>query len=383
MSETIFRNARLVLADAVIHGDMAVCDGIITAIDTAGSTATPLGASEDMGGDWLIPGLVELHTDHLESHYAPRPGVRWNPLAAVQAHDAQIAASGITTVFDALRVGMDDDARITAADMRLLADAIGQGQDRDRLRAEHFIHLRCEVSSKDVVEGLQLFKDDPRFRLASLMDHTPGQRQFTSLDAYRTYFQGKTGMSDAEFEDFVARQQAKAGKYSDANRANISAYCHEQGIVLASHDDATVAHVDEAIEQGIRVAEFPTTLEAARASHEAGMKVLMGAPNVVLGGSHSGNVAARELAEAGLLDVLSSDYVPSSLLHAAFILAETIDGVSLNHAINMVTKIPAEAVDMNDRGAIEVGRRADLVRVRTEADVPIVRAVWREGVRVS
>lgn len=379
MTETIFKNARLVLPDTVVRGDLVVRDGVIAAMDTAGSGTH----GEDCEGDWLVPGLVELHTDHLESHFVPRPRVRWNPLAAVQAHDAQIAASGITTVFDALRVGMDEDARITAADMRLLADAIEEGQQRDRLRADHFIHLRCEVSAADVIEGVRLFEDDPRFRLASLMDHTPGQRQFVSMEAYKIYYQGKTGMSDADFEEFTAKRQALAGKYSVANRAEVASLCHGRGIVLASHDDATIAHVDEAIDQGIRVAEFPTTLEAAKASHAAGMMVLMGAPNVVRGGSHSGNVSARELAENGLLDVLSSDYVPFSLLQAAFMLAETVEGFSVNQAINMVTKVPAEAVGLNDRGAIEVGRRADLVRVRTEADVPIVRSVWREGRRVS
>ncbi|AXS39154.1 alpha-D-ribose 1-methylphosphonate 5-triphosphate diphosphatase [Breoghania sp. L-A4] len=378
MSETIFRNARLVLADTVIHGDLCVRDGVIAAIDTASP-----GAGEDMQGDWLVPGLIELHTDHLECHYAPRPGVRWNPLAAVQAHDAQIAASGITTVFDALRVGMDEDSRVTSADMRLLADAIEFAQTSDRLRADHFIHLRCEVSSPDALEGFHLFDDDERVRLASLMDHTPGQRQFVSLDAYKIYYQGKTGMSDAEFEAFSAMRMAQAGKYSDANRAAISSQCHERGIVLASHDDATQAHVDEAVGQGIAVAEFPTTLDAARASHKAGMKVLMGAPNVVRGGSHSGNVAARKLAEAGLLDVLSSDYVPFSLLQSAFMLAETVEGISVNAAINMVTKTPAEAVGLEDRGMIAVGRRADLVRVRTDGDVPLIRSVWREGRRVS
>lgn len=384
MTEMIFRNARLVLADSVIHGDLKVVDGRIAAIDTAGQGTAGQGtAGEDLEGDWLIPGLVELHTDHLESHYAPRPAVRWNPLAAVQAHDAQIAASGITTVFDALRVGMDEDARIGASDMRLLADAIEHGQTSGRLRADHFIHLRCEVSSPDVMEGVRLFEDDPRLRLASVMDHTPGQRQFVSMDAYKIYYQGKTGMSDAEFNEFTAKRQAEAGKHSDANRADIATLCKARGIVLASHDDATEAHVAEAVEQGIGVAEFPTTMQAARASHEAGMKVLMGGPNVVRGGSHSGNVAAQELAEAGYLDILSSDYIPSSLLHGAFMLAEGIEGMSVSRAINMVTKTPAEAVGLDDRGEIALGRRADLVRVRTDGDVPLVRSVWRRGERVA
>lgn len=378
-ADMVFKNARLVLPDTVIHGALLVRDGIIADI-SAGSTQTE---GVDCQGDWLIPGLVELHTDHLEVHYAPRPGVRWNPLAAVQAHDAQIAASGITTVFDALRVGMDEDARITAADMRLLADAIEEGQLRGRLRADHFIHLRCEVSGGDIMSGVRLFETDPRFRLASLMDHTPGQRQFVSLSAYKLYYQGKTGMSDEEFDAYATKRQQQAARWSDMNRKAVAELCKERGIVLASHDDATLAHVDEAVGFSTQVAEFPTTLEAARASHEAGMKVLMGAPNVVRGGSHSGNVSARDLAAEGVLDILSSDYIPFSLLQAAFQLTESVDGLSVNQAINMVTKAPAEAVGLRDRGAIETGRRGDVVQVHLEGDVPLVRSVWREGRRVS
>ncbi|MBZ0229768.1 MAG: alpha-D-ribose 1-methylphosphonate 5-triphosphate diphosphatase, partial [Bauldia sp.] len=315
--------------------------------------------------------------------YAPRPKVRWNPRAAVQAHDAQIAASGITTVFDALRVGMDEDTDLGAEDMHFLAEAISESQERGRLRADHYIHLRCEVCAPDVLEGFALLEGNSRVRLASLMDHTPGQRQFTSMATYRIYYQGKTGMSDAEFEAFVARRQARAGNLSAVNRQALAAACRQRGIVLASHDDANAEHVAEAVENGVHLAEFPTTVEAAAASHAAGMKVLMGAPNIVRGGSHSGNVSARTLAENGLLDVLSSDYLPFSLLHAAFLMAETLDGMSLPQAIATVSLNPAEAAGLTDRGAIEAGRRADLVQVRFDGDVPVVRGVWRQGRRVA
>ena len=153
--------------------------------------------------------------------------------------------------------------------------------------------------------------------------------------------------------------------------------------MLASHDDATIAHVDEAIEQGIRVAEFPTTEEAARASKDAGLGVLMGAPNVMRGGSHSGNVSARTLAAGGLLDILSSDYIPFSLIQSAFFLGEAVEAISLPQAVAMVSKNPAEAVGLDDRGVIEAGRRADLVRVRVDDHIPVVRTVWREGRRVA
>jgi alpha-D-ribose 1-methylphosphonate 5-triphosphate diphosphatase len=377
-AELVLSNARIVLADEVIDGSLSIRDGLIADI-----AAGPSRSGEDLGGDFLIPGLVELHTDHLEGHYAPRPKVRWNPLAAVLAHDAQVATAGITTVFDALRVGLDEDSDMTAPEMHKLADAREDGVTNDRLRADHFIHLRCEVSAPDCLEGFAYFDKDERVRLASLMDHAPGQRQFVNLETYAYYYQRKLKLSELEFKEFCDRRIDESVRNSPANRVAISAACHARGIVLASHDDATAAHVAEAVDQGIRVAEFPTTAEAARASKDAGLGVLMGAPNVVRGGSHSGNVSARTLAEDGLLDILSSDYIPFSLIQSAFFLGEVVDSVSLPQAVAMVSKNPAEAVGLADRGVIERGRRADLVRVRVDEHIPIVRTVWREGRRVA
>lgn len=378
MSETILTNANIVLADSVLRGTVVIRDGMIADIQ---DLLSPRG--EDFEGDWLIPGIVELHTDHLENHYAPRPRVRWNPLASVQAHDAQVAASGITTVFDALRVGMDHDAELGNEDMRQLADAIEAGVAGDRFRADHFIHLRCEVSAADALEGFSMFEADSRVRLASLMDHTPGQRQFTSLEHYKVYYIGRNGGTEDAFREMVERRVALSTAYSDRHRAEISARCREAGIVLASHDDATAAHVREGIDHGVTVAEFPTTFEAAEAARAGGLSILMGAPNLVRGGSHSGNIAARDLLERGLLDILSSDYIPFSLLHGAFMVSGENGPVSVPQAIATVTLNPARAAGLDDRGAIEIGRRADLVRVRLDHEVPLVRSVWREGRRVS
>ncbi|WP_414832988.1 alpha-D-ribose 1-methylphosphonate 5-triphosphate diphosphatase [Afifella sp. YEN Y35] len=379
MSEIVFRNARMVLADSVEGGDLVVAGEMIREVADPGTGSGGI----DLEGDWLLPGLVELHTDHLEGHFAPRPGVRWNPAVAVQAHDAQVATSGITTVLDALRVGADEDARVQVQEMRGLADAIEESQDKGRLRAEHFVHLRCEVSASDVMDGFALFENDPRLKLVSLMDHTPGQRQFASFDAYKIYYQGKTGMDDEAFQSFVDRRMAEGGRWSAQHRKLISDLCRERGIRLASHDDATEAHVAEAIEFGVHVAEFPTTVAAARASKEAGMQVLMGAPNIVRGGSHSGNVAAAELAAENLLDVLSSDYVPFSLIQAVFAISEVVEGVDLPQAVAMVSANPAKAVGLDDRGVIAPGKRADFVQVRFDDGVPVVRSVWRQGCRVA
>ena len=215
------------------------------------------------------------------------------------------------------------------------------------------------------------------------MDHAPGQRQFVDLGTYASYYQRKLKLTDAEFLEFCDRRRAQSEVHARPNRQAIAAACQARGVVLASHDDATAAHVEEAVADGIRVAEFPTTALAAEASRAAGLGVLMGAPNVMRGGSHSGNVSARTLAERGLLDMLSSDYIPFSLIQSAFFLGETVDGIALPDAVAMVSKTPAEAIGLADRGAIEVGRRADLVRVRVDEHVPVVRTVWREGRRVA
>ncbi|BCP52895.1 phosphonate metabolism protein PhnM [Kaistia sp. 32K] len=378
MAEQIFTNARIVLEDEAVEGSLLVRDGKIADFD---SSATRHG--EDLGGDYLVPGFVELHTDHLENHYAPRPGVRWNPIAAVQSHDAQVAGAGITTVFDALRVGMDEDARTSTAEMQMLADAIEQAKREERLRADHLLHLRCEVSAPDVLDGLAGFLDVLPVRLVSLMDHSPGQRQFASLDSYRAFYQGKMGMSDAAYEAFAAKRIAQADEFSARHRREIVDLCHPRAIAVASHDDATSAHVEEAASDGVSIAEFPTTIEAAAASRAADIQVLMGAPNLVRGGSHSGNVSAVVLAEAGQLDILSSDYVPFSLMVAVFALPGLVPSISLPQAVRLVTRAPAEAVGLDDRGAIRPGLRADLVRVRAGDGVPVVRSVWREGNRVS
>ncbi|TDH36227.1 alpha-D-ribose 1-methylphosphonate 5-triphosphate diphosphatase [Pseudohoeflea suaedae] len=374
----VFSNARLVLEDRIVEGSLLVRDGKIAAIDEGRSSV-----GEDVEGDYIIPGLVELHTDHLETHYSPRPGLRWNAISAIQSHDAQIVTSGITTVFDCLRLGSDEDGGFAKGEMRAIADAFEIARGEGRLRADHRIHLRCEVSAADVMEHFEDFRTDDQVGLASLMDHAPGQRQFQTMDQYILYYKENRGLSDEEFERFIKRRVAASEKYSADHRRQIAGICAARGITIASHDDATLEHVEEARSFGVGLAEFPTSVAAADASHAAGMSVLMGAPNVVRGKSHSGNIAAKNLAERGVLDVLSSDYVPFSLIQAPFILALDEGVMSLPEAIRLVTATPARTVGLEDRGRIAEGLTADLVRVRRTSGVPVVRSVWRSGERVA
>src|SRR6266581_4647252 len=171
----ILANARLVLADRIIENGWIFAAG--GAILDFGHGRPPARA-EDMAGDLVIPGLVELHTDHLEAHYMPRPKVHWDPVSAVVSYDGQLAVCGITTVLDSLRVWREEGADEVGGEAMLLADALAAARNADMLRADHFLHLRCEVPMPDVVDETRTLIGRDDVRLLSLMDHTPGQRQF-------------------------------------------------------------------------------------------------------------------------------------------------------------------------------------------------------------
>lgn len=381
-ADHVFTNARVVLADRVIErGWVAVADGKI--VEYGEGRAPESG--EDIAGDLLMPGLIELHTDHLEAHYVPRPKVYWNPIAAVVSYDGQIASCGITTVFDSLRVWREEQAAEDVnGDASILAQAIGTARDSRLLRAEHYLHLRCEVPMPNVVEEAAELIGRPDVKLLSLMDHTPGQRQFRDEEKLRTYYRGKKGgMDGAALDEMFARRIEFQRLYAEANYRDLVKLADLHGVPLASHDDTTLEHVEQAKRDAVAIAEFPTTMESAQALHAARISVLMGAPNLVRGGSHAGNIATADLAAAGCLDILSSDYVPSSLLMAALALPDAVSGISLAAAVRTVTKTPAETVGLHDRGEIATGKRADVIRVHIAKGVPVARSVWLAGNRVA
>lgn len=382
-SNLVFKNARLVLPDAVVAGSLSVQDGRIQSLDRG---ATAVTEALDLEGDYLLPGLVEIHTDNFERHLMPRPKVQWAAAPALLAHDAEVAAAGITTVFDALGVGEADTDSLRGSAWHGVLETIDACAAQGLLRADHHLHVRCELPAPNTIELFAPFHDHPRLGLISLMDHTPGQRQWEDIEQARIYYTGKKGWSLEKFERQVQHAATLQAQYAEPHRAYFVEYCRAHGIALASHDDTTLAHVEQAHAEGAAMSEFPTTLTAARAAHERGLLTVMGGPNVVRGGSHSGNVAAAELARHGLLDILSSDYVPGSLLSAALRLEQ--DGIlGLPQAVATITRNPARACGMADRGELAPGLRADLVRVRL-ATLPggqrqaVVRAVWREGQRV-
>ena len=380
MTETILANATLVLPDEVLRGQIRLAEGRIAEIVEGGRI--PSGAV-DCGGDLVMPGLVELHTDNLERHLSPRPKVAWPHLPAIVAHDAELASTGITTVFDALRVGSLIQG--TKADhgeyARAVADEILELRREGALKISHFLHLRAEVCSETLIEELSKFGPGDQIGIVSLMDHTPGQRQFRDLSKLKDYYTGKYGMSEAEWDTHVTQQLALRDRLGAKHEAAVVSEARRFGAVLASHDDTTAEQVACSAGHGVQFAEFPTTLEAARACQDSGFKVMMGGPNLVRGGSHSGNVAARDLAEAGVLDILSSDYVPSSLLSGALFLGDLWGDVA--RGVATVTRAPAMATGLHDRGALRGGLRADVIRVARVGRAAALRGVWVAGERVA
>lgn len=337
----------------------------------------------DCAGDLVIPGLIEVHTDNLERHIQPRPRVDWPHQAAIIAHDGELASVDITTLFDALRLGsvVSDSKAHYGEYARDLANEILDLRAHGVLRISHFLHLRAEVCSETLVAEMAKFGPDDRIGIVSLMDHTPGERQFRDVSKLKDYVCGKHGLSDADFGEHIANQRALRDRLGALHEATAVAESRRYGPVLASHDDTTAAQAQVSAGHGAHFAEFPTTAEAERACHEQGIKVMMGAPNLIRGGSHSGNVAARGLAEAGLLDFLSSDYVPSSLLSGALLQGDLWDNMA--KALACVTLAPAEATGLMDRGRLAPGLPGDVIRVGRIGQAGAVRGVWVEGRRVG
>ncbi|WP_458096780.1 alpha-D-ribose 1-methylphosphonate 5-triphosphate diphosphatase [Roseomonas sp. WA12] len=376
--ETILTNARLVLPDGVERGTLILRDGRIAAVEP-GVSAAP--GAIDLEGDHLIPGVVDVHTDNLERQVLPRSQARWPSVSAFLSHDSQVAVAGVTTVLDALclgDLGFDQSRLQTARDG---VRDLGALTEAGVLKTEHLLHLRCELPASDMLEMLEEFHADPHLRLVSLMDHTPGVGQYVDPARYRA-MRVKGGASPEEVERRMAELTAQRELLSGPNRRALLEMMKGRGVPLATHDDWDPEIVARNAADGIRISEFPVNLASARAARAHGMAVIAGAPNLVRGGSHSGNVSAADLAREGLVDIIASDYVPPAMIEAAWRLVE-VAGMGLSAAVATITANPAAALGLSDRGRIAPGLRADLVRLREFGRMPVVQAVWRAGARIA
>ena len=378
MNEQVYTNYRLQLSDQEVVGTLVVRDGQISDIQPG-----TVDRGIDGEGDYLLPGLIELHTDNLERCVSPRPGVRWPIEAAATHHDRDLAAAGITTVCDAIAVGDVTPRSLRVTEFESMINEISNRQANGKFSIDHRLHLRCELGYETVADIVSEYAEHPLLSLLSLMDHTPGQRQFAKLEKFREYYRGKHGMSEAEVDDFIRDRIAAQKAYAIKSRTELVKLGSKHSLAMASHDDATVEHVQQAVEEGVTISEFPTTLDAAKEAHANSLQVLMGAPNLVLGGSHSGNVSAMELAKLDLVDLISSDYVPHSLLLSIFIMAAATEK-PVYEAMRPVTMNPAKAIGLeSDRGTLEVGKRADILTVHLENNIPRLTRVISQGQRVA
>ncbi|MBT9314685.1 alpha-D-ribose 1-methylphosphonate 5-triphosphate diphosphatase [Leptothoe spongobia] len=378
MTETIYTNYRLQLPDNEVLGTLVVKDGVIADIQPG-----VVEQGHNGHGDYLLPGLIELHTDNLERCMSPRPKVLWPLDVAAVHHDRDLAGAGITTVCDAISIGDLTPGSLRMTQFGPMIDTIHQGQNDGRFSVDHKLHLRCELGYNQVYDLVETYADHPLLSLMSLMDHTPGQRQFVKIDKYKEYYQGKHGVSADEMEGFIRDRIAAQQLHAVDNRRKLVELAQQRDICLASHDDATPDHVQEAIDDGAAIAEFPTTLDAAKAAHSHGLQVMMGAPNLILGGSHSGNVSAMDLVERDLADIISSDYVPQSLVQAMFLIVEKAQ-IPIHQAMRLFTLNPAKAIGLDcDRGSLEIGKRADLITLHHDGVVPRLTSVMRQGYRIA
>ncbi|CAN5795126.1 alpha-D-ribose 1-methylphosphonate 5-triphosphate diphosphatase [soil metagenome] len=375
--ELAFKNAQVVTPEDSFLGSVLVRDGKIVAVDRGGAVG------EDLDGDVLMPGVIDLHTDNLEKHFFPRPNIDWDPISAAVTHDGCCLSVGVTTVFDSLSIGTFNPSVARNADnLPRLAAGLLSARDAGMLQGDHRLHWRCETPADDLPARLEQLAGHPMTSLFSLMDHTPGQRQYRNIEKHLANW-AANGMSPKDIEERLAGIHDRQGHNAANNRRLVAALARERGIPLASHDDEDVEHVDEAADLGATVSEFPVTIEAARRAKARGMIVVMGGPNLIRGGSYSGNVPASELADADLLDAFASDYVPRSLIECAFALTKAPFNWSLARAVALVTEAPARAAQLKDRGVIEAGHRADLIRVSTRGGLPVMRGVWVEGARAA
>lgn len=359
--------ARIVVPGDVIVGTVTINDGYIT--DISPTTARG-GHAIDLAEDWLLPGLIDVHTDHLEKHAMPRANVFWEPLSAALSYDAAIAAAGITTAFDSLVVGSCGDTARRALLPRMIA-GLDTARRHGLFKTDHRLHLRFDLLESDLPALAAPWLDRSDLVFLTMLDDSPVRDpvRFRRL-------QGKRGIREDELDDLAAtldKPEAVA-----RNRAWVIAEGRRRGLAVAGHDDTMAAHIAEAAAAGLTICEFPISLEAAMAAKAAGLNVITGAPNIINGKSHAGNVSVRELLRERAVTVLCSDYVPTGLLRALFhVAADRELGVDLPAAVAMATAAPADLFGLNDRGRIEVGRRADLIRVRVVDGTPVLMQTWR------
>lgn len=378
----IIQNTRLVTANECFTGTLVFGEGHIVDL-SQGSTA--LSECEDWDGDFLIPGMVEVHSTNLENHLL-QSSVACDPmLPAIVGHDAQIASAGITTILNAIALG-DCNARSWMSEsLDTLMRALHLADQAGILRADHLMHLSLELASENLMPVFASIVHDSSVKLVSMTDLTQAQQQWRDLLHERQRADDARTWRDEKVDSMLATLQQVQPQLADGNRQDVlNELAHRSWpIPLASRADTTIEDVTQGVRDGVSISQFPTTLDAARSAREHGMGIVGRTTNLRSGkaAARDASISSSELARANLLDVLSSEQRPHSLLHAAFGLQK--DGLALHDAIATVTRNPALMLGLVDRGELAPELRADFLRVRVVDEVPVVLETWKAGIRVA
>ncbi|MBA1335510.1 MAG: Alpha-D-ribose 1-methylphosphonate 5-triphosphate diphosphatase [Firmicutes bacterium] len=383
----LISNGKLVFEDRIAENyELLIKNGRINKIAPAGEIKKDGLEVIDARGGYVSPGFIDIHSDYIEHMAAPRPASILDFKMAVREIEKQLINQGVTTMYHSLSLMKDSfftPKKIrNAENVKKLVETIEEINGKSNL-IHHKFHARYEIDNVDHVEYLLNYIKQRKIHLLSFMDHTPGQGQYRNLEIYKEIIKGYEDMNDDEIEIHIKEYQNKQ-KLDLDTIGTIARIAGEYNVPVASHDDDTVEKLDLVRSYGTVISEFPITIEVARAAKERGMYTAAGAPNVLLGGSHTGNLSAAEAIEQGCIDILCSDYYPASLLHAVFLLHKKY-GRNLVDMFKLVTVNPAKAVGISEEyGSLSEGRKGDIIIIeKTEEDFPVITAVFVDGRLIS
>lgn len=371
-------NARAVTPGGIVENcTIKVENGVIADLgpDIAVSTE-----AVDVGGAWVLPGFVDLHSDSIEKEIETRPGSFLPVEMAVAELDKKMAAAGVTTIFHSISFAEKEYAILRT--MHMADRIIKEIRNMSRyLCVDTRIHLRYEITDSEALPVIRELIAGGYVDLISIMDHTPGQGQFKSKEQFSEYYGAYFSRDRTEIEDIIEKRKSIRESVGMANARVVADICRVQGIPLASHDDDTIEKVDFVADCGAAVSEFPITSAALEHARLRGLMVAVGSPNIIRGGSHNNNLSALEIIKGGGADIVCSDYVPSTLLHALFKIHHHCM-IPLSEASRLFSDNPSKAVGMMDRGRLAPGRRADLIVVDRNLSYPRIIKTYVTGMEV-
>lgn len=371
-------HAKIVTPENVIeNGTIEILEGKIASITEGEPKAIGL-EDIDAAGRWVLPGLVDSHSDAIELELEPRPSSTFPIEISFFELEKKLVGEGITTIYHSLSL-MEENAKKWIRQNDTVLQVI---DDIKRLSAgkqliRHKTHLRYEITNTVAVEDVKGMMKDGKIDQLSFMDHTPGQGQFRDLEVHKRLLMEHRHFTEEEAKQ-VIEDSKLLPKLDGEILTKLSELAAEYNIPLASHDDDTLEKIELVKSWNAVISEFPIELDVAVKAKEEGLYVVMGAPNALLGKSHSNNVSALEAVQNGAVDILCSDYYPSSLLHAAFKLYK--EGMPIYQAFNMVSLNPAKALGIDaEIGSIEEGKLADLIFISEEGVRPVLEMVMVNG----